>query len=591
MKKEKKLPVGEAEVAGALATLAAYKRGKANLERRVVEDERWYQLRHWDVIRGQGSAQRPEPASAWLFNAIMNKHADAMDNFPEARVLPREQDDVEEARRLSAVLPVILERCGFEGRYSDAWWEKLKHGTAVYAPLWNSGLNGGLGDVEVGTVDLLNIFWEPGITDIQKSRNLFVVDVKDNDLLEGEYPQLEGKLRRSGGVDVTAYVYDDSVDLSGKSAVIDWYYKVRRGGRTVLHYAKLCAGELLFASENDSRYAQRGWYDHGEYPFVFDTLFPEKGTPVGFGYVALCKDPQLYIDKLSQIMLENAMMSGKKRFFIGGNTGVNEEEFLDWSAPLVHVEGAGNLDEAHIREIVTQPLDEVFLKVLRMKIDELKETSANRDVSQGSSSSGVTSAAGIAALQEAGNKSSRDMIAASYRAYVKLGYLIIELIRQFYSQGRSFRMVGPEMGESRFAEYSNAGLQDRDVGADSAGNCLVRRPVFDIKIRAQKKNPFSQASQNQLAKELYAAGFFDPQRAGEALAALELMDFEGKDKVTERVLQTLEEQSGAEGADQSQACSPARELKDGNGATARMARAQRPGETAAQRLARQGGAV
>ena len=287
--REKKLPIGQEEVDAALATLAEYKKGKASLERRVVEDERWYQLRHWEAIRGESRSaiDRPEPSSAWLFNSIMNKHADAMDNYPEARVLPREASDEEDAQALSAILPVILERCDFEGKYSDGWWEKLKHGTAVYATLWNSRLENGLGDVDVQTVDLLNIFWEPGITDIQKSRNLFVVDLRDVDTLEAEYPQLRGKLEGRLGMELARYVYDDTVDLSGKAAVIDWYYKVRReDGRVALHYAKLCAGELLFASENDPRYVQ-GWYDHGDYPFVFDTLFPEKGTPVGFGYVAM----------------------------------------------------------------------------------------------------------------------------------------------------------------------------------------------------------------------------------------------------------------------------------------------------------------
>lgn len=546
------LPIGEREVARALETLERYKRGKVNLERRLLEDERWYQLRHWDVIRGEDPAApvRPEPTSAWLFNAMMNKHADAMDNYPTATVLPREPSDRGDAQALGDILPVILERSGFEGRYSDGWWEKLKHGTAVYAPLWNSTLDNGLGDIEVGLVDLLNIFWEPGITDIQKSRDLFVVDLRDNDLLEEEYPQLAGKLGAASGFDVSRYVYDDTVDLSGKSAVIDWYYKRRlENGRTVLHYAKLCAGELLFASENDPAYATTGWYDHGQYPFVFDTLFPEKGTPVGFGYVALCKDPQLYIDKLSQIILENAMMSGKKRFFIGGNTGVNEEEFLDWSQPLVHVEGAGSLDDTHIREINTTPLSGVFLSVLRMKIDELKETSANRDVSQGSTKSGVTAAAAITALQEAGNKSSRDMIAGSYRAYVKLDYLIIELIRQFYTQSRSFRILGPGEAGYNFLEYSNAKLQARQLSVDSAGNPLMRRPIFDIVLRAQKRNPFSQLSQNQLARDLYAAGFFDPRRAAQALAALELMDFEGKEQVARQIRQNLAKQQSADGGE------------------------------------------
>lgn len=535
-------PIGPAEVAQAMETLRAYKQGKANLERRVVEDERWYQLRHWDVIRGKQDSLRPEPTSAWLFNSIMNKHADAMDNYPEASVLPREPGDQADAQALAAILPVILERRDFEERYSNGWWEKLKHGTAVYMALWNSQLENGLGDIDIQTVDLLNIFWEPGITDIQRSRNLFVVDLRDRDLLEEEYPQLRDRLENAPGSDVTRYVYDDTVDLSGKAAVVDWYYKLRTpGGRTVLHYAKICAGTLLYASENDPQYRQRGWYDHGEYPFVFDTLFPEKGTPCGFGYVALCKDPQTYVDKLSQIVLENAVMSGRKRFFIGANTGVNEGEFLDWSKPLVHVEGSGNLDETHLREIVTAPLDGVFMEMLQMKINELKETSANRDVTQGSTNSGVTAAAAIAALQEAGNKSSRDMIAGSYRAYVKLDYLIIELIRQFYTERRWFRIAGQTGAGYGFLDYSNASLTERDVGVDEAGQPLVRRPVFDIRVRAQKRSPFSRMSQNELAKELYAAGVFDPKRAQEALGMLEMMDFEGKDAVLERVRRSLEE--------------------------------------------------
>ena len=40
-----------------------------------------------------------------------------------------------------------------------------------------------------------------------------------------------------------------------------------------------------------------------------------------------------------------------------------------------------------------------------------------------------------------------------------------------------------------------------------------------------------------MAKELYSMGFFNPQMAQPALGALEMMEFEGKDKVREFVLQ------------------------------------------------------
>ena len=539
--------IGPEEVGRAIELLTLYKQGKANLEDRIVDDELWWELRHWEAIgRKDGSrakkvAERgPQPTSAWLFNSIVNKHADAMDNYPEPVVLPRERSDEESAKTLSSILPVILEYNEYEQTYSDNWWEKLKHGTAAYGVFWNSAKENGLGDVDIREIDLLKLFWEPGVTDIQKSRNLFIVDLVDEDLLEQQYPEHKGHLS-GGAVDVKQYIYDDTIDTSNKSVVVDWYYKTTSAsGKTLLHYAKFVGETLLFASENDPAYRDTGWYDHGLYPVVLDVMFPEKGTPVGFGYVAICKDPQLYIDKLSSNILENSMMTTKKRFFVSDSTGINEEEFLDWSKPLVHVQG--ELDDRRIKEIVTNPLDDIYVTVAQMKIEEMKDTAANRDVNSGSAGSGVTAAAAIAALQEAGNKTSRDMISASYRTHVKINSLCIELIRQFYDETRSFRITGDTAGSYQFVDMNNAAIKEQEMAPLYPGqeqedgySPMFRKPIFDIKIKAQKKNPFSRMEQNERAKELYGLGFFNPERAQEAMGALEMMEFEGKDKVLEQV--------------------------------------------------------
>ena len=554
-RKDSQQTIGKVDIRKASELLRKYKEGKTNLENRIVDDELWWELRHWESIRNGRSragaphgtdgvptnagsvapAPQPEPSSAWLFNSILNKHADAMDNYPEPVVLPRERSDEQSAKVLSSVLPVILEYNDYEQTYSDNWWEKLKHGTAAYGVFWNTTKENGLGDVDIREIDLLKLFWEPGITDIQKSRNLFLVELVDEDLLEMEYPDLRGKLK-GNPVDVKEYLYDESVDTSHKAVVVDWYYKVKTpGGKTILHYVKYVGDTLLYASENDPAYRERGFYDHGLYPVVLDVMFPEKGTPVGFGYVAICKDPQLYIDKLSANILENAMMTTKKRYFVSSSTNVNKEEFMDWNNPIVTVEG--EIDDRRLKEIVCQPLNDIYVTITQMKIEEMKDTAANRDVNSGGVGSGVTAAAAIAALQEAGNKASRDMIAASYRAHVAINNLCIELIRQFYDETRSFRITGPSGGGYQFVDLDNKQLQDQPVGVDTAGNALYRHPVFDLKIKAQKKNPFSRMEQNERAKELYGMGFFNPQRAQETLGALDMMDFEGIDKVREYVQQ------------------------------------------------------
>ncbi len=533
-----KRKIGQAEIEIAAQILRDYKNAKSSLETRIVEDEQWWKLRHLD--HSTENRKQTESVSAWLFNTLTNKHADAMDSFPEASVLPREEDDNDEAKKLSAILPSIMEHNNFEDIYSNNWWYKLKHGCSAYGVFWNSELENGLGDVQIRKIDLLNIFWEPGITDIQKSRNLFIVDLRDADILESEYPSLRGK-KIGNPIEVKQYIYDDSVDVSKKVLVVDWYYKVRtKEGKTVLHYCKFAGDNLLFASENHEEFFENGWYDHGEYPIVLDCLFPEEGSVSGFGFVAVTKNPQMYIDKLNSAILENALMAAKPRYFAKISAGINEAEFLDWSKPIVHVEG--DINEERLQPINVNQLPASCINILKMKIEELKETSSNTDFNRGDANRGVTAASAIAALQEAGNKVSRDMLKTTYRAYTSINYLCIELIRQFYTERRSFRVNTPD-GGYEFTDYSNENIR---VKKSDGG--YYRKPVFDIAVKTQKKSPYSRLEQNEMAKELFKLGFFAPENAYQTLSALEIMDFEGKSAIELRIREFIsnEEEIGYE---------------------------------------------
>ena len=231
---------------------------------------------------------------------------------------------------------------------------------------------------------------------IQSSRNLFQVMLMDNDLLEQEYPQLAGKLCGQTG-EVSQYLYDDSVDTTDKSAVVDWYYKKRTpGGKTVLHYCKYVGDEVLYATENDPETKERGWYDHGLYPFIFDPLFPVEGTPAGFGYIDVGKDSQAYIDRLNQAITQNALANARPRFFVKNDGSVNEEEFADMTKDFIHVDG--NLGQDSVMPVQGKALPEIYVAVMNNKIDELKETTGNRDISTGGTTSGVTAATSGARL-------------------------------------------------------------------------------------------------------------------------------------------------------------------------------------------------
>ena len=554
-------PIGKEQIREAVNTLRKYKAGKANFEHRIIENEQWWKMRHWEHIPEKGTTPL-KTKSAWLVNVILSKHADAMDALPEPNCLPRAADDEEEAKRLSSILPVVLQRNDFDTVWSDNWWKKLKGGVAFYGVFWDKDALNGLGDIAVRRIDPLTLFWEPGITDIQASRNVFHVSLLDNDLLEERYPELRGQLK--GGKDITLneYLYDDTVNTADKSPVVDWYYKkINSAGKTVLHYVKFVGEHVLYATENEAgpsapapvenggsgnpaaevegltapgadSLSERGLYDHGQYPFYPDVLFPEEGTPTGFGYIDICKDAQRQIDLMNNAIVANCVAGATPRWMTRGEGGINEEEYADWTKPFVHVNGT--LEERYIQQINVQPLTGNYLNILDQKIAEMKETSGNRDVNNGGAPSGVTAASAIAAMQEQSGKLSRDQIQGSYKCFAKIIYCVIELIRQFYALPRQFRIIGPN-GQAEYVQYNNARLQMSGGFDPITQQPDIRLPVFDIEVNAQKQSAYTKLSYNELAIQFYQLGFFNPQAADPALAALEMMEFKGKEKVRQRI--------------------------------------------------------
>lgn len=543
--------IGEEQARKAMDTLLKYRQGKSALEARVIASEDWWRMRSWQRIQ-KGNPEDDKWTSAWLFNVIMGKHADAIAAYPAPAIRPREPDDREEAAKLSSVLPVILEQNDFEEVYSDSQWTKLKQGTLIWHVKWDSSKLNGLGDISVQPVDILSFFWEPGVRDLQKSKNIFLTEMVDNDLLLAKYPELQGKLNSNPQIQ-QKYNTDDVISFDGKSMVVDWYYKKYQDGRQVLHFAKLVGDTVLQSTENDTEQkydtltlpdgsivqqpagrpmAETGLYDDGEYPFVVDALFPVEGSIAGYGYIDIGKSTQEQIDRMNQAIVKNAIMATTPRWFKRSDGSVNEQEFADWTKPFVHVDG--NLGQDSLVPIQVNMLSSNYIAILRDKIEELKWTTGNTDVNNGATNSGVTAASAIAALQEASGRSSKDSTKSAYRAYARMIRMVIERIRQFYDLPRQFRIIG-QRGAEQFVQYSNQGLQPQTLYGANGQPDGLRKPVFDIEVSAQKASEYTSMAQNELALQFFQLGFFNPQMVDQALSTLDMMDFDGKDSIIQKI--------------------------------------------------------
>ena len=541
------MPIGEKQVQELTRILQKYKAGKAKTEQRIIAAENWWKLRNSAEEVGSFDLMKSKFASksGWLHNVITSKHADAIEAYPEPNILARESGDKAEATMLSAIIPCVLEQNNFESTYNEVMWSKMKSGTGVYKVVWDAGKLNGLGDIGVETVNLLNIYWEPGVKDIQKSRYFFHTELWDKDLLQERYPkELAGGVKSNAFVS-SKFLYDDHVDTENKVTVIECYYHKYVEGKKTLQYVKYVGDTVLYATENMTEpmvdamgqpkppLAVSGLYDHGMYPYVFDALYPIEGSPCGYGYVDLGQAAQTEIDMLKTCAVLNARVGAVPRYFSSTDSGLNEEELLDLSKTIVHV---NNVREDVLRAVDHKGLDGSYMNLLQWDVNELRETTGNTETSTGSTSAGVTAASAIAALQEASGKGSRDSTRASYRAYTKIVELCIELIRQFYDLPRKFRILG-QYGAEQYVSYSNAGIQPQSQGMAFGVDLGMRLPVFDIKVSAQKQNVYTKVTQNELALQLFNMGFCNPQMTDQALMCLDMMDFEGKDAIMQKVAQ------------------------------------------------------
>lgn len=541
---ETNMPFTQDDVEKALEDLQKYVSGKSSVDAKATDNQEWWRLRHMDIAPDAIEKER-RSASAWAVNSILNKHADIMDSFPKPNVLPREVDDEGEAKMLTDIVPIALEQNDYEQVYRQMGWDFCIDGAAITGVFWDSNKNDGLGDVTISNIDVHNLFWQPGINDLEESDKVFHVSLQDVDVVKATYPQLADEIGPQDTGMITKYLHDDNIDTSNYVEVINMYYKKTVGlpvygedgmtlihtiPKTYVHLAIIVGDRLAFCSENEPGY-EKGFYQHGRYPFVIRRAFPVKDSPWGFGYLDIMKSPQMYIDAMDDDIIKIADMRARPRWWARKNANIDMTKFADWNEQIVEV-ASGELGDA-VRPMDVPDVPNGIMQHKMNKIDELKETSGNRDFSQGSTQSGVTAASAIAALQEAGSKLSRDINKELYRGAREEYYLVIELIRQFYTEPRPFRVDSAD--RRRFVLYSNVNLQADQEMPD--GSIRHTRPMFDIQVSAEKQSPFSRAAQNETIKEMYGMGLFAPENAVPALVCIDAMDFEGKDKIKQQIEQ------------------------------------------------------
>ncbi len=505
----------------AMALFFEFRNAYANEWRRQEHNERMYRGEHWYDVP-QTDPNEPRPVTPILQSTIENVSADLMDLTPDAVITPESAADTFAAQVIDAVIRRNHDASAYPVEYRKLIHDLLVSGYCIQEVGYDSELNGGLGGAFIRHADIRCVLIDPLTTDLQDGRAVFKMAIRPKSWVQAHYPE-QYPLLESNPIDTAELALDEILSPDPKNAclLLEYWrreYDAKEDAYRV-HMALLCNGTVL----EDSRDVKpEGYFAHGCYPFVLTTLYPRKGSALGFGIVDLFATQQLYADKLDQLVLKNAFMASRNKLLVTDASGFDPDDLRDWSKD-VHT--GENLNG--VTWMATAPLPEYLLSYIRAIRNDIKEESGANDSSRGAAPSGVTAARAIEALQEMSTKRARlasDQLHEAFREAVRLE---IETEREFNCFLRPVTVTVD--GEPREVLFDSEMLQKRAPGG-------AELPIeFLISIKAVKRNRFASAAQNELMLNLLSIGAITKEQA------VSLMVFEGKEQVLKGMREAAEE--------------------------------------------------
>ncbi len=499
-----------------------FRNAYANEWRRQEHCERMYRGEHWHDVPVE-DPNEPRPVTPILQSTIENVAADLTEQVPEAVIEPESAKDAFAARVIDAVIRRNHDAASYPVEYRKLAHDLLVGGWCVQEVGYDSAANGGLGGAFIRRVDIRSILFDPAVTDLQDGRAVFKIALRPKAWIEAHYPDVYPLIEAQPS-DASVRITDEILTPDPKSVclLIEYWrreYDAQADAYRV-HMALLSNGVVL----EDSRDVKpEGYFAHGRYPFVTTTLYPRKGSALGFGIVDLFGTQQLYADKLDQLVLKNAFLASRNKLLVTEASGFDADDLRDW-AKDVHT--GENLNG--VTWMATPPLPNYLLSYVRAIREDIKEESGANQSSRGAVANNVTAARAIEALQEMSTKRARMATDQLHEAFREAVRMEIETEREFNCFLRPVTITVD--GAPREVLFDSAMLEKSAPG----GAAL---PIeFLISIKAVRRNRFAEASQNELMMNLLSMGAITKEQA------IGLMVFEGK----EQVLKSMREAADAQ---------------------------------------------
>jgi hypothetical protein len=473
---------------------------------------------YWDAYRGDYFKDSKLPdyksnlVSNYIYSIIETIRPIMFDNDPKYQAVPRQPEGMEFSNDWEEVLIYEWDRENMSVKTVRDAITMLVTGNTVYFVPWDARVK----NVKAVSTSPDNIYPDPLATSVEDAGYIIYAKYVHMNKLKKMFPSKAGKFTGSS-VNYSELVQhnDQNAKVNDQVLVLEVWAREHeanvpnqeQGSYPKGRVLTLCPeiGVVLEDKENP--------YDDGDLPFVVvkDYDIPDKFW--GEGEVAQLLSPQKYMNEMSNAIIDNAKTTANSPWIIDKNSGIGEGKIT--SRPgLVIRKNPGS----EVRREQPSNMPNYVPNTVDTLKNDMEQVSGIFDSIKGNSETGVYTAQGILALQEAGQARIRLKVKLYEYALTRLAKLWSSRIRQFWKEQRY-------IGITRFdGTYDVKQFRSQAIGFE-----------FDVKITAGSTMPVNRSAMLDLMIRLAQTPMPDGQNIVDREAVVQYLPEEAKSAILKRM--------------------------------------------------------
>ena len=469
---------------------------------------------------------KSDQVSNFVFSTIEAIRPIMTDNNPKFLAIPNNPQGQDFSSDVQMALDYEWDREKMATKLPAQLIPMLVYGTAVWFVQWN-GKDGEYGNINVRPVDPFNIFPDPLAEDVDSAEFIIYATYKNANQIKQQFPKKASAIEGSR-ISMSELVNNrDESDSQEENQVLilemwcrDWTtMDENEDGEQTLKYPKgrviTCLpglGILLDDKKNP--------YKDGKFPFVlmknYDVPFKFWGT----GEVEQILSPQMYINELTNQIIDNAKNTANMQWIIDKNSGIGQGKLTNRPG-LVIRKNPGS----EVRRDTPPPMPSYVRETIDVMKADIQDISGVLDSLKGEKQTGVVAASAILALQEASQSRIRLKIKIMESNLTELANMVYSRMQQFWKLDRWVRVTDIE-GNPTF----------RQIGTEVLSN------DFDVKVMAGSTMPVNKNAMMDLMIRLAQTNAEDGLPMVDRKAILEYLPLSDKKAITERFEQMVAKQ-------------------------------------------------